>query len=356
MLGEMGRERNRMRQELRAVAPLPDAWIGSFRQPGGTTRLARGGDPAREGPEVAPASLRALAPLGPGYALEAGAPEAERRLELARWIARPGKRPLRPGDGQPPVALPLRNRNRRHPQRLRRGEAPCPAIPGCSTGWPGQLVRHGFRLKPIHRIILGSHAWRQDSRPDAAMQALDQSARFLWRYPPRRLEAEAIRDAILLVSGSLDTRMGGPGFRLYRYTVDNVATYIPLDEHGPETFRRRGLPPACAGGRGGFPQRLRLPRPGPAGPPAATRPPLPSRRCRSRTTASSRTSPAAGRSGSSPIGRQVRGSGPPGLPLGLRAGALRTGAGGEPRLWSGTTAWPCSAGALLNANEFIHVR
>jgi hypothetical protein len=32
--------------------------------------------------------------------------------------------------------------------------------------------------------------------------------------------------------------MGGPGFRLYRYIQDNVATYVPLDEHGPETYRR----------------------------------------------------------------------------------------------------------------------
>jgi hypothetical protein len=32
--------------------------------------------------------------------------------------------------------------------------------------------------------------------------------------------------------------MGGPGFRLYQYLQDNVATYVPLDEHGPQTYRR----------------------------------------------------------------------------------------------------------------------
>ena len=31
---------------------------------------------------------------------------------------------------------------------------------------------------------------------------------------------------------------GGPGFRLYKYTVDNVATYFPLEKFGPETYRR----------------------------------------------------------------------------------------------------------------------
>ncbi len=49
---------------------------------------------------------------------------------------------------------------------------------------------------------------------------------------------EEIRDTMLAVAGKLDTTMGGPGFRLYRYMQDNVATYVPLDEHGPETYRR----------------------------------------------------------------------------------------------------------------------
>ena len=43
---------------------------------------------------------------------------------------------------------------------------------------------------------------------------------------------------MLSITGKLDTRMGGPGFRLYRYLQDNVATYVPLEEHGPETYRR----------------------------------------------------------------------------------------------------------------------
>jgi hypothetical protein len=43
---------------------------------------------------------------------------------------------------------------------------------------------------------------------------------------------------MLSVAGVLDTRMGGPGFKLYRYLQDNVATYIPLEQPGPETYRR----------------------------------------------------------------------------------------------------------------------
>ena len=43
---------------------------------------------------------------------------------------------------------------------------------------------------------------------------------------------------MLAVAGLLDPRMNGPGFKLYRYFQDNVATYVPLDRPGPETHRR----------------------------------------------------------------------------------------------------------------------
>ncbi|MEM9586448.1 MAG: DUF1553 domain-containing protein, partial [Planctomycetota bacterium] len=82
--------------------------------------------------------------------------------------------------------------------------------------------------------------------------AVDGGSRLLWRFPPRRLSAEEIRDAALQVSGAwgrddvLDSQApgrslvpdGGPGFRLYHYMQDNVSTYRPLDHHGKETYRR----------------------------------------------------------------------------------------------------------------------
>ena len=43
---------------------------------------------------------------------------------------------------------------------------------------------------------------------------------------------------MLALAGVLDLKMGGAGFRLYDYLVDNVSTYLPLDKHGPETYRR----------------------------------------------------------------------------------------------------------------------
>ena len=74
-----------------------------------------------------------------------------------------------------------------------------------------ELVRNGWRLKPMHRLIMSSAAYMQSSADDPAKAAVDPANKLCWRYQPRRLEAEAIRDSILAVSGLLDERMFGPG-------------------------------------------------------------------------------------------------------------------------------------------------
>src|SRR5207237_2251710 len=65
-----------------------------------------------------------------------------------------------------------------------------------------ELVEGGWRLKPLHRRIMLSHAYRQSSRVanDRAAR-IDPGNTLLWRQNLRRLEAEAIRDPILAVGG-----------------------------------------------------------------------------------------------------------------------------------------------------------
>ncbi|MHB8519287.1 MAG: PSD1 and planctomycete cytochrome C domain-containing protein [Limisphaerales bacterium] len=74
-----------------------------------------------------------------------------------------------------------------------------------------QLVENGWHLKPIQRLILTSAAYLQSTDFDDARSRRDSEDRLLWRFPPRRLEAETIRDSMLAVSGLLDDRMYGPG-------------------------------------------------------------------------------------------------------------------------------------------------
>ncbi len=75
----------------------------------------------------------------------------------------------------------------------------------------GELVRGGWRLKPVHKLLMTSAVYMQSAASDPARERLDPENRLLWRWTPRRLEAEAIRDSMLAVSGTLDRTMYGPG-------------------------------------------------------------------------------------------------------------------------------------------------
>ena len=76
-----------------------------------------------------------------------------------------------------------------------------------------ELVRNGWSTKHIHRLILASETYRQSARPDAKNAVIDPDNEFLWRWTPRRLEAEAIRDSVLLVSGELNRTQGGASIK-----------------------------------------------------------------------------------------------------------------------------------------------
>jgi hypothetical protein len=81
-----------------------------------------------------------------------------------------------------------------------------------------ELIKGGWKLKPIHKLIVTSAAYQQGSDANEAALRIDPQNRLWWQVPPRRLEAEAIRDSLLMVGGSLDLKMFGPG---------------TLDENGP---------------------------------------------------------------------------------------------------------------------------
>ena len=73
-----------------------------------------------------------------------------------------------------------------------------------------ELVKSGWRLKPIHRMILLSSTYRQNSELNAEFHAIDPNNRRLWRFARRRLAASEIRDAMLAVAGTINSKAGGP--------------------------------------------------------------------------------------------------------------------------------------------------
>ncbi|HEX5273306.1 MAG TPA: DUF1553 domain-containing protein, partial [Gemmataceae bacterium] len=88
-----------------------------------------------------------------------------------------------------------------------------PSHPELLEWLAADLVAHGWKLKRLHRMILLSAAYRQGSASDPEKAKADPDNRLLGRMRPRRLEAEAVRDALLAVSGSLNSAMYGPAVK-----------------------------------------------------------------------------------------------------------------------------------------------
>jgi hypothetical protein len=73
-----------------------------------------------------------------------------------------------------------------------------------------ELVKNGWKLKPLHRLMVLSSAYRQSSSFDSKAALIDEENKLLWRMNRRRLEGETIRDAILTASGQINFKSGGP--------------------------------------------------------------------------------------------------------------------------------------------------
>ena len=93
-----------------------------------------------------------------------------------------------------------------------------------------ELIRNGWRLKPLHRLIMNSAAYRQASSKRTV--EFDADNRLVWQFQTRRLEAEIIRDNILSVSGALKKEMYGPST-----AVGSLAAGDEFKET-PQTWRR----------------------------------------------------------------------------------------------------------------------
>ena len=186
-----------------ASAEAPDSFV------------LRRGDPLTKGPRVEPRP--------PGVILACQGPEAfdpasispgekttGRRAALAEWLA---------GEDNPLVARVIVNRIWQ--QHFGRGLVSTPSDFGVRGEPPshpelldwlaGRLIEGGWKLKPIRRLIMTSAAYRQSSRPIEALTEQDEPNDLLGRQNRRRVDAEALRDALLVVAGEMNPKMGGPG-------------------------------------------------------------------------------------------------------------------------------------------------
>ena len=206
-------------------------------KPGKTHVLLRGdvGTPAEE---VLPAGLRAIAGSASDWHVDEAADDRLRRIKLAQWVT---------DHNNPLLARVMVNRMWQN--HFGQGLVATPSDFGFNGGLPthpelldwlaGQLVQHQYRLKPVHRLIVSSQTYRQSSQPNAAAQKVDADNRYLWRKSPVRLEAETLRDALLVVTDRLDPQVGGIGYRDMRhFFFKGSHFYELLSETGPDARRR----------------------------------------------------------------------------------------------------------------------
>ena len=183
------------------------------------TFVLRRGDPSQKGSPAQPGFLPVLtgASANPGRWSVRPPPGWDRsglhRTSLARWIADPEQ-----GAGGL-LARVIVNRLWHH--HFGTGIVATPSNFGTMGARPthpqlldwlaADLISNGWRLKRLHRVIMTSSVYMASSSSDDTKAAADSSNRLRWRWSPRRLEAEAIRDSLLSVSGMLDPSMYGPG-------------------------------------------------------------------------------------------------------------------------------------------------
>ncbi len=181
------------------------------------------GNHLKPGPEKIPRGMpQILTEVAPAGEIPA---ETSGRLEFARWLVSPQ---------QPLTTRVMANRIwmwhfgkplMRSPSNWGLQAEP-PSHPELLDWLAAELPRNGWSLKALHRTILQSATWQMSSNSRSDYAELDPENRRLWRQNRRRLEAEAVRDSILMVGGGLDLTFGG-----IADSVDSHrrAIYLPVD-------------------------------------------------------------------------------------------------------------------------------
>ena len=190
------------------------------------------------GDEVLPGAVSAVRGLSANLNLTSATPDADRRRAIADWITHRNN--------------PLFNRvivNRIWHWHFGRGLVSTPSDFGSSGTRPshpelidwlaGWFRDNGYQLKALHQLIVTSATYRQSARANATALQMDRDNRLLWRFSPRRVEGEVLRDSLLFVSGALNPQQGGPGFEDVKEIHFNAGRYYhPIVREGSEFDRR----------------------------------------------------------------------------------------------------------------------
>jgi len=224
--------------KLRATKPTPDYYRVLTEIPGKvpTTFLFDRGDHEQPKDAVAPAGLMIFEPLGlaniPDKAKDL--PTTGRRLAFASSLTS-GKHPL--------PARVLMNRAWLH--HFGRGIVNTPSDFGLLGDRPthpkmldwlaSEFMAGGWRMRQMHRLMMTSTTYRQAATRRAELEKVDPENQLLGRMPLRRLEAEALRDSVLAVSGKMNTKAFGPAVPVAQDEVGQVVVGNDIRNPGDGT-------------------------------------------------------------------------------------------------------------------------
>ena len=220
-----------LEKELSGLDASQKVFAGIFRKPDAIHLLNRG-DPEQPKEEVIPAVLSTLGDVK----LDKQTPEQQRRAALADWIA---------SRQNPLTARVMVNRIWQGHFGVGLVETPSdfgnngmkPTHPELLDWLASEFIRSGWSVKHMHRLIVLSETYRQSSASNDQAAEKDSDVRLLWRFPSRRLEAEAIRDSMLAISGQLNLTMHGRGYDLFDKR-GGLSGFNPVETSTPENQRR----------------------------------------------------------------------------------------------------------------------
>ncbi len=223
--------------KLAALEKSPMVY-GGILGPSETTYRLHRGDPMQPKESVSPGCIEWLG--GPA-SMRVDNLDSSDRLELAHWIA---------SRDNPLTARVIVNRLWHY--HFGCGIVDTPSDFGLNGGTPThpelldwlatELVEHEWSLKHIHRLMVCSATYRQSGnhnpRSDRKSWSGLTSDRWMVGFPRRRLEAEALRDCMLSITGSLRLDGGGPGFDLFEPNTNYVKVYESKLRPSSDTWRR----------------------------------------------------------------------------------------------------------------------
>ena len=236
-LGNAIKEINHLAYRLSEDGPRP-SFVGSFIKPE-ITKVFHRGSPENPRSVVLPGAPKILSgSLG----VDNSSSGLARRAKFADWMM---------DDKNPLAARVMANRIWQHifgaglvvtGGDFGRAGAP-PSHPelldwiAAEFSRPSLPHRTPWSIKEMIRLFVTTDAFKRSSQPSDLGMEKDATSSLLWRFPPRRVEAEVIRDGILLATGKLNRKMGGRSYRIHN-VKKTYAQWKVTDNFGPETWRR----------------------------------------------------------------------------------------------------------------------